>query len=488
MEIEKVNVFENIEKVIFNKPATIVIFKDDSKLVTKCSESDIYDPFVGYLVVLAKYVLPNKYSLVKLLENTYYPDIYFTNCYHNNVAYTILNDKTNNSKYVTDGVDILGNTGVTGAQGPNEKPGNDAIDIFSDDYYNYETRKLICLLKCFANDYNKYKDEFIIRVYNMLKTNIRDKKQLNHIYSLKKFKCYDDTKISDMYKHIGNDTQLAFDFGADVIVDDINDSILKILPTMNVYGCYPESLIKGCEDQRCNVNVPLFAKKIDYTKYIIDKCDSVVNNAGVYTQFITAFNSTGKCSVDEYRWHGLLGLMSELGELKEVLTEIIYTANASDEMIDHMDKELSDICWMLCEYTTYCDRSLVSYSFATYIHQSILFHQINYTKHFDYNSPIASNNGPYNVAIDVVDKIILNVSKIANIYQKMLQGHSFKEFEDQHFEVLFDIYKNVVYLSQYVLDISLTNVFSISMDKVKKRYPDGWMDPERSINRKPEDI
>lgn len=435
--MKKVKVFENIKEVIFNKPDTIVIFKDGSKLATKCSENDIYDPFIGYLVVLAKYVLPNKYSLVKLLENTYYPDIYFTNCYHNNVAYTRLNDKTNNSKYVTDGVDILGNTGVTGAQGPNGKPGHDAMDIFSDDYYNREIRKLICLLKCFADNYDKYKKDFIIRVYNMSKTNGRYKKQLNYNYRLKKFKCYDD--------------------------------------------------------QLCNVNVP-FANRVDYTKYNIDKCDSDsdsdmdndVDNADIYTRFLTAFNSTGKCSDNEYRWHGLLGLVSELGELKEVLTEIVYTANTSDEMIDHMYKELSDICWMLCEYTTYSD--VCSYSFATYIQQSILSHLINDTKHFDYNSPIASNNGPYNIAIDVVDTIILDVSKIANIYQKMLQGHSFKEFEDQHFEVLFDIYKNVVYLSQYILDISLTNVFSISMDKVKKRYPDGWMDPERSINRKPEDV
>lgn len=486
--MKKVNVFENIKEVIFNKPDTIIIFKDGSKLSTKCSESDVYDPFVGYLVVLAKYVLPNKYSFVKLLENAYYPDIFFRNRYHNNVAYTILIDRTNNSKYTVrvDDIDILGNTGATGAQGPNGKPGHDAIDIFSDNYYNREIRKLICLLKRFADDCDKHEKYFIIRVYNMLKTNNHDKKQLNYMYRLKKFKCYDDTKISDMYKHIGNDARLAFDFGADVIVDDINNSILKILPTMNVYGCYPESFIKNCEDQLCNVNVPKFAKKIDYTKYNIGEHDSDVDNAGVYTQFLTAFNSTGKCSDNEYRWYGLLGLMSELGELKEVLTEIIYTANTSDEMINHMDKELSDICWMLCEYTTYSD--ICSYSFATYIEQSILFHLINDTKHFDYNSPIASNNGPYNVAIDVVDKIILNVSKIANIYQKMLQGHSFKEFEDQHFEVLFDIYKNVVYLSQYVLDISLTNVFSISMDKVKKRYPDGWMDPERSINRKPEDV
>lgn len=447
--MKKVKVFENIEEVTFNKPDTIVIFKDGSKIVTKCSENDIYDPFVGYLIALAKYVLPKKYNLVKLLENMYYPDIYFTNYYHNNIAYTILNDKTNNNKYVTDGVDIPG-----------------------DNYYDCETRKLICLLKRFANDYGKYKKYFIDRVYNMIKTSISDKV---------------DTKLSDMCKYIKNNARLRFSFGSDVIMDNIHDSILKILPTMNIYESYPESLIKGCRVQRRNGRVP-FEKRIDYTKYNIDKFDNDVNNASIYKRFLIAFNSTGKCSVDEYRQHGLLGLMSELGELKEVLIEIDYTKNPSDEKINHMYKELSDIYWMLCEYTTYCGRPLVSYSFAEYIRQSILFHQINNTKHFDYNNPIASNNGPYNVAIDVVDTIILNVSKIANIYQKILQGHNFNEFGDQHFDALFSIYKNVVYLSRYVLDISLTNIFSIGMDKVKKRYPDGWMDPERSINRKPEDV
>lgn len=452
--MKKVKVFENIKEVIFNKPDTIIIFKDGSKLVTKCSESDIYDPFVGYLVVLAKYVLPNKYSLVKLLENTYYPDIYFTNCYHNNVAYTVLNNITNDYTYTAIGV---------------INPG----DTHYNYNYNYETRKLICLLKCFANNYDKYEDYFINHVYNMLKTSISDKV---------------DTKLSDMRKYIKNNARLRFSFGSDVIMDDVHDSIIKILPTMNVYGSYPESFIKGCEDQLCNVNVPLFAKKIDYTKYNIDKFDNDVNNAGIYKQFLIAFNSTGKCSVDEYRQHGLLGLMSELGELKEVLIEIEYTTNPSDEKINHMYKELSDIYWMLCEYTTYCGRPLVSYSFAEYIRQSILFHQINNTKYFNYNSPIASNNWPYNVAIGIIDTIISDVSKIANIYQKVLQGHNFNEFEDQHFDALFNIYKTIVYLTKYILDIKLTDIFSISMDKVKKRYPDGWMDPERSINRKPEDV
>lgn len=43
-----------IEKVIFNKPATIVLWKDGTKTVVKCSEYDLYDPQTGLLMCIAK--------------------------------------------------------------------------------------------------------------------------------------------------------------------------------------------------------------------------------------------------------------------------------------------------------------------------------------------------------------------------------------------------------------------------------------------------
>jgi len=39
---------DNIDKVIFNYPATIVIFKDGTKEVVKCSEGDAYSPENGF--------------------------------------------------------------------------------------------------------------------------------------------------------------------------------------------------------------------------------------------------------------------------------------------------------------------------------------------------------------------------------------------------------------------------------------------------------
>lgn len=51
------NRYETIEKVIFNDPAVIIIFKDGSKTVAKCSENDAWDPEKGFVIALLKYYL-----------------------------------------------------------------------------------------------------------------------------------------------------------------------------------------------------------------------------------------------------------------------------------------------------------------------------------------------------------------------------------------------------------------------------------------------
>ena len=49
-----------IERVIFNYPATIVIWKDDTKTVVKCGENDQYDEETGLALCIAKKALGNK--------------------------------------------------------------------------------------------------------------------------------------------------------------------------------------------------------------------------------------------------------------------------------------------------------------------------------------------------------------------------------------------------------------------------------------------
>lgn len=43
-----------VEKVIYNDPATIVFWADGTKTVVKCQRFDVYDPQVGFLMCIAK--------------------------------------------------------------------------------------------------------------------------------------------------------------------------------------------------------------------------------------------------------------------------------------------------------------------------------------------------------------------------------------------------------------------------------------------------
>ena len=50
----------SIKKVIFNYPATIVLWSDGSKTVVKCQDGDIYDPEKGLAMDISKKALGNK--------------------------------------------------------------------------------------------------------------------------------------------------------------------------------------------------------------------------------------------------------------------------------------------------------------------------------------------------------------------------------------------------------------------------------------------
>lgn len=54
------NVSFDIKKVIYNNPATIVLWKDGTKTVVKCQENDTYDPEKGLAMCFAKKALDNK--------------------------------------------------------------------------------------------------------------------------------------------------------------------------------------------------------------------------------------------------------------------------------------------------------------------------------------------------------------------------------------------------------------------------------------------
>ena len=56
------------EKVIFNEPATIVIWKDGSKTVVKCQKNYEYDPEKGLALCFMKKALGNKGNFNNILK------------------------------------------------------------------------------------------------------------------------------------------------------------------------------------------------------------------------------------------------------------------------------------------------------------------------------------------------------------------------------------------------------------------------------------
>ena len=51
---------EQIKDVIFNDPATIVLWKDGTKTVVKCQDGDVYNPETGLAMCIIKKMCGNK--------------------------------------------------------------------------------------------------------------------------------------------------------------------------------------------------------------------------------------------------------------------------------------------------------------------------------------------------------------------------------------------------------------------------------------------
>ena len=59
---------EDIEKVIFNDPATIVYWKDGTKTVVKCQDGDVYDKEKGLAMCVTKKFFGNKGNFNKVFN------------------------------------------------------------------------------------------------------------------------------------------------------------------------------------------------------------------------------------------------------------------------------------------------------------------------------------------------------------------------------------------------------------------------------------
>lgn len=49
--------YPGIKKVIFNNPATIILWNDGTKTIVKCNERDTYDPEKGFAMAISEKVL-----------------------------------------------------------------------------------------------------------------------------------------------------------------------------------------------------------------------------------------------------------------------------------------------------------------------------------------------------------------------------------------------------------------------------------------------
>ena len=58
----------NIKRVIFNEPATIVLWKDGTKTVVKCGESETFDKEKGLAMAIAKKALGNKGNYFNVIK------------------------------------------------------------------------------------------------------------------------------------------------------------------------------------------------------------------------------------------------------------------------------------------------------------------------------------------------------------------------------------------------------------------------------------
>lgn len=82
---DKLNVFAEYHKmykqkpmilnVIFNAPATIVVWGDGTKTVVKCAKGEVYDPEKGLAMAIAKKMLGNEGNYYKLFRKWLPEDI-----------------------------------------------------------------------------------------------------------------------------------------------------------------------------------------------------------------------------------------------------------------------------------------------------------------------------------------------------------------------------------------------------------------------------
>lgn len=63
-----ISYYLKVKKIIFNPPATVVIWGDDTKTVVKCSEDDEFDPETGVAMCYMKKIYGSRHAFSKMVE------------------------------------------------------------------------------------------------------------------------------------------------------------------------------------------------------------------------------------------------------------------------------------------------------------------------------------------------------------------------------------------------------------------------------------
>lgn len=61
---------KNIKKVIFNPPATVVIFNDDTKMIAKTHDEYNFDPEKGFMACMMRVMFDSRADFNRLMEKS----------------------------------------------------------------------------------------------------------------------------------------------------------------------------------------------------------------------------------------------------------------------------------------------------------------------------------------------------------------------------------------------------------------------------------
>lgn len=89
------NILPKIKKVIFNPPATIIFWDDNSKTVVKCQNNEIFDPEKALAMAISKRALGNEGNYYNIFKK-YTTDVVFQNSF----ILAKNNELCKNNKYI----------------------------------------------------------------------------------------------------------------------------------------------------------------------------------------------------------------------------------------------------------------------------------------------------------------------------------------------------------------------------------------------------